>query len=252
MQTANDYFSLPMYEQKNNVPKKFRLTPRDLDIIEFVLEMKFSAIEDIHSKFFKLTKNGQTSYNIRWARERVAILVNNKMLEALKEVCHRTIYVATMKGYFYLKNSRNHKNYCRPLLDVDSRTFDHDHRVIKNRILLEQKGIVNEWLSERSLFELEEVKQSLSAEFRPDAIYINPVGEKVAFELEIARKSKDRYHQKIKRYIQIMTESSESSRLFDKVHYVCEKQNVLDLVRSETQLYQPLFQFSLEADILNK
>lgn len=252
MQTAYCFFELSAYPQKVVREDSFRFTSRDLDILEFVLEMKFATIQDIHSKFFRFTRSGQESSSLRWARERLAILVRTKMLEPLKEVCHKTLYVLTQKGYLYLRNSRDQKNYCRPLLDVDGRTFDHDQRVIQSRIALESSGQIKEWISERQLSEIDEVKKYLPTEFRPDAIYINPQGQKVAFELEIARKSKDRYHQKVKRYIQVMTEGNAQSRIFESVHYVCEKQTVLDLVKSETQLYQPLFQFSLEAEILNK
>lgn len=121
----------------------------------------------------------------------------------------------TQKGYRFLKNSRPTKNYCRPLFDVDGRIFDHDQRVVQVRIALESSGLIKEWISESQLSEIDEVKKYLPTEFRPDAIYINPQGQKVAFELEIARKSKDRYHKKIKRYIQVMTEGNSLSRIFE-------------------------------------
>jgi hypothetical protein len=96
---------------------------------------------------------------------------------------------------------------------------------------------------------MDEIKILLSSEFRPDGIYTNSSDQKVAFELEIARKAKDRYHQKVRRYIQVMTEASGQGRIFDMVHFVCEKQNILELIRKETLLYQSLFIFSLESEI---
>ena len=80
--------------------------------------------------------------------------------------------------------------------------------------------------------------------------YITPEGEKVAFELEIARKSKERYQTKIKRYIQVMSEPQVASSLFDSIHYVCEKEKILDLIKSEVALYRPLFKFSLESELI--
>jgi len=250
MQTSYCFFDLPKVSPKVRSAKGYRLTERELDVLEFILEMKFSTLEALHGKFFKVTKGGSTSNSLIWAKQRISHLVKTEMVQILTEVCNRPLYVLTQKGYRFLKNSRPTKNYCRPLFDVDGRIFDHDQRVTQVRIALESSGLIKEWISERQLSEIDEVKKYLPTEFRPDAIYINHQGQKVAFELEIARKSKDRYHKKIKRYIQVMTEGSSLSRIFESVHYVCEKQTVLDLLQSEIQLYQPLFQFSLEADIL--
>lgn len=250
MQTSYTFFDIPIYSRKVTKSESYRMTSRDMDMLEFILEMKFSTIEDIHSKFFKFTKTGDKSSCLRWARERVANLVKTDFLKAVKDVCHRTLYIVTQKGYMYLKNSRFDRIFSRPLIDVDGRTYDHDQKVIQIRLALEEGGLVKEWISERQLSEIDEVKKYLSAEFRPDAIYITPEGKRVAFELEIARKSKERYQTKIKRYIQVMSEPQVASMLFDRVHYVCEKEKILDLIKSEVALYQPLFKFSLESEFV--
>lgn len=250
MQTSYTFFDVPYSIEKVTKIESFRITSRDLDILEFILEMKFSTIEDIHSKFFKFTKSGEQSSSLRWARERIANLVKSNFLSVVKDVCHRTLYIVTSKGYLYLRNSRIDKVYSRPLQSVDGRTYDHDQRVIQIRSVLENSGLVKEWISERQLSEIDEVKKYLSAEFRPDAIYITPEGKKVAFELEIARKTKERYQTKVKRYIQVMSEPHLAASLFDSVHYVCEKAKILDLIKSEVALYQPLFKFSLESEFI--
>ncbi len=250
MQTSYCYIDLPVVSKKLSLSKGFRFTDRELDILEFVLEMKFSTLEDIHSKFFKVTKWGLTSNSLIWARQRILKLVKSECLQILTDVCAKPLYVLTNKGFLFLKNSRIQKNYCRPLLEIDARVYNHDQRVAQLRIALEKSGLVKGWISERQLSEFDEVKKYLSAEFRPDAIYITAEGKKVAFELEIARKSKDRYQTKIKRYIQVMSEPDSALSLFDSVHYVCEKEKILDLIKSEVALYQPLFKFSLESEIL--
>lgn len=251
MQTAYSFFELPIDKPKVTRQVGFRITERDLDMLEFLLEMKFATIEDIHSQFFKVTKIGQESSCLRFARERVANLVRSEMVRVIKDVCHRALYVATQKGYLYLRNSRTDKNYSRPLLSVDGRTYDHDQKIIQLRTVFENNGLSKSWTSERQLSEIEEYRKYLPTEFRPDAIYETLEGKKVAFELEIARKSKERYQQKVKRYIHIMTATTGSERLFDEVHYVCEKETVLNLIRDHTQLFQSLFHFNLLNDFLN-
>lgn len=251
MQTAYTFFDTQMPQQKLIQKENFRLTVRDLDIIEFVLEMKFSTIEDIHSKFFKYTKQGGKSLCLRWARERVANLVKANFLKVVKDVCHKTLYIATTKGYLFLKNSRFGRLFSRPLADVDGRTYDHDQIVIQIRTLLEQNGKIVSWVSERQLSEFDEYRKYLSTEFRPDAIYKTKDGKKVAFELEIARKSKDRYQQKIKRYIQLMLENDKQP-IFDLVHFVCENETVMELIKDQTELFQSCFQFNLLSEIIEQ
>lgn len=251
MQTVLNFTSIPF--QKEEVQKKegFRITSRDLDILEFILEMKFLTIEDIHSKFFKYTKQGDQSFCLRWARERVANLVKSEFLLAVKNICHKTLYVVTQKGYFYARNSRTDRYFARPLPSIDGRTYTHDQKIIQIRLYLEEVGLVSNWISERKLSELEEFRKILPTEFRPDAIYITPDGKKIAFELEIARKSKERYQQKIKKYIQLITEYA-NAPVFEQVHYVCEKESVRDLIFDQTALFQSYFKFTLLNEIITK
>lgn len=248
MQTAYSYINLTNETEKETSQEKFRITSRDMDIIEFILEMKFSTVEDIHSKFFKVTKSGETSNCLRWTRERISNLTKANFLKSVKDICHRTLYITTPKGYLYLKNSRNFKNYSRPIQSIDIRTYEHDQKVILIRQVFEDLGLVKEWVSEKQLSEIDEVKKYLPTEFRPDAIYINAEGKKVAFELEIARKTKERYQQKVNRYIQVMTTTDEKVRLFDEVHYVCEKETVRNLIQDQAVLFQPLFKINLCSD----
>lgn len=252
MQTAYSFFDLPYVVQKVTSQKGYRLTERELDVLEFVLEMKFSTLEDLHAKFFKVTKLGTVSNSLIWARQRVHKLVKSEMLQILTDVCARPLYVITQKGYLFLRNSRSQKNYCRPLLDVDGRFFDHDQRVAQVRIVLENSGVVKEWISERQLSEIDEYRKCLPTEFRPDAIYVTPEGKRVAFELEIARKTKERYQQKVKRYIHMMTAAPDAERLFEEVHYVCEKEAVWNLIQDHTQLFQPLFRFTMLSEVLGE
>ena len=249
MQTVYNFLDMPFQSEKVYKKESFRITSRDMDILEFILDMKFSTIEDIHSKFFKLTKFGERSSCLRWARERVANLVKSDFLKPVKDVCHKTLYIVTSNGYFYLRNSRPECTSARPLQSVDGRTYEHDQKVIQIRTALETSGEIKKWISERQLSEIEEFRQILPTEFRPDAIYETSRGQKVAFELEIARKSKERYQQKIKKYIHLITENAQQP-VFDQVHFVCEKETVLTLIQGYTELFQPLFKFNLISENL--
>lgn len=249
MQTVNEGMDQSFQTVVVRKSGPFRMTSRDMDILEFALEMKFSTIDDIHAKFFKFTRGGEQSTCLRWARERVAHLVRSGFLRAVKDVCYRTLYIVTSKGYFYLRNSRPERSYSRPLASVDGRTYDHDQKMIQLRTVLEEKGTVAQWISERQLTELDEYRSRFSTEFRPDGIYVTREGVRVAFELEIARKSKERYQQKVKRYIQMMSEP-EAQSLFSQVHFVCAKETVLRLIQDQAELFHSYFTFNLLTDVL--
>ncbi|MFN7453404.1 MAG: hypothetical protein ACK5RO_01960, partial [Pseudobdellovibrionaceae bacterium] len=167
MQSVLNLISEPYALEKVTKNEPFRMTNRDMDILEFILEMKFSTIEDIHSKFFKFTRSGEQSICLRWCRERVALLIKANFIKPIKDVCYRTLYIVTQKGYFYLRNSRPEKNYPRALQSVDGRFYDHDQKVIQTRLKLEELGIVKSWISERLINEIEEYRTILPSEFRP-------------------------------------------------------------------------------------
>lgn len=249
MQSAVSIFSGQFETVKVSRVEKIRITHRELDILEFVLNMKFATIENIHFQFFRLPKEGGVSSSLRWARERVALLVKSEFLNPVRDVCHRTLYIVTQKGYFYLKNSRPQSNVSRPNASIDGRTYNHDQKMIDLRLSLESSGQVQKWISEKQLSELEEYRSLLPNEFRPDGLYIAENGDRVAFELEIARKSKDRYKEKIKRYVQVVT-SDQSKSLISSVHYCCEDIKVLELIKSECQIFQSYFKFSLVSNFL--
>lgn len=256
MQTAYCFFGTeierPLEPKRSSSGRGFRFVSRDLDILEFILEMKFSDLEIIHQKFFSMTSSGTPSTSDTWARQRIQNLLKAGMLLKVSDVCKQPLLTVTQKGFFYLQNRKPSDGRPRPLLSVDARTFEHDRIVSQIRIALEKSGACTSWISERTLYESEIITRQLSTEYRPDGIYLDFERKKVAIEVELSRKSKDRYTQKIKRYIRLMTENVSESRAFDTVHYVCQKPQILELLRSETQIYSSFFKFSLLSDFLKE
>lgn len=62
----------------------------------------------------------------------------------------------------------------------------------------------------------------------------------MAFELEIARKSKSRYQEKVKKYVSVIRSSDETKRKFQSVLFVCPRNTVRDLLANETKIYGKL------------
>lgn len=219
----------------------FKITGRDVEICKFILEMKFSTVEEIHKRFFKLTLLGTTSAGIRVAQSRLMILEYRGLLVS-KNYFHnkRKIYFPTIKALKLVSTLRPASLLPFPIKNVDIRTFEHDYLLLKLRILLEERFGARDWISDKLLREFPELCADLDESQIPDAIYVNPEGEKIAFELEISLKGLAKYREKIRRYVNIIRQEP-GKRPFDKVYFVCAKDIVKKHLDGETKIYQQLF-----------
>lgn len=250
MQTAYNFFDSPeKVTRKKFTPEKLRVTDRDLKIVQFVIEMKFASIENIHLMYFYETKIGETSCSLIWTKQRIRKLINFGFLKYEDHLSTTKAVVATSKGYLYLKNSRTDDTIIRPAGSVDPRTFEHDLKVNNFRCELEKTKLISSWISERQLSENPYYQKMFSKEFRPDGIYTCLNNQKIAFELEISRKSKLRYRQKIKKYIDLILQTETSISAFNRVHYVCAHPNVKTIIERETRLFKNSFQIDLLSDL---
>lgn len=223
--------------------KNVILTPRDLEVIEFIIDMKFASVEDIFEKFFKVTLSSAEAKSDHWARKRLLQLEQGRFLRAQKVQTEKfTYYTATFKGYYALSNVYPEKAFVKPIGGFDSRTFAHDKLVLKCRLDLERRLGATSWISDRKLRASAELSGGLSSAHVPDAIYATAEGKRVAFELEIARKAKSRYADKIKKYVQVLRSLDSTKKKFDLVQIICTQDAVFDLLVKETKIYGGLFQ----------
>ena len=228
--------------KRKTVSKNVVLSERDLEVIEFIIDMKFASVEDIFEKFFKVTLSSQEAKSDLWARKRLLQLEQGKFLNANKVATEKiSYYTATFKAFYALSNVHPEKAFVKPIGGFDMRTFVHDKLVLKCRLDLEKRFNVTSWISDRKLKSSAELSGGLSSIHIPDAIYTFPSGKRVAFELEIARKAKSRYVDKIRKYVQVMRSTEAAKKKFDVVHFVCTQDAVYDLLVKETKIYGGLF-----------
>lgn len=220
-----------------------KLTERDLEIIEFALEMKFVDLESVYRKFFRMTRAGSATES-RWlARKRISTLKTKGFLTASRFFSDSSsVYTATYKGYLSVRNSRPAAETVKHNTSVDIRTFDHDRKVLWARLALAESGEVVAWWSERKLKSDATLTGGLPKQHQPDAIYLTPGGERVAFELEIAQKARHRYQDKVRRYVQLMRAAKVDARPFSRVQFWCESKTVQGILEAETRIYGSLFE----------
>jgi hypothetical protein len=61
--------------------RKVKLTRRDLEILKFILEMKFASLAEIHWRFFRNLANGSESRSKIWSDQRLRQLCQAGFLE---------------------------------------------------------------------------------------------------------------------------------------------------------------------------
>jgi hypothetical protein len=223
--------------------KRIEITKRDLEILRFCLEMKFSDLESIYRKFFSANIDGSKSKSILWARERVNQLNRFGYLHSQRASFSGYAYFLTTKlGQLTLKNFYPDQDFVRPTKTIDIRFFEHDRFVLKSRVYLEAQAGVTSWRPEKCL-KLECIaKSGLGREYQPDAIFTNSRGERVAFELEHIRKSKEKYQDKIQKYVDVIRRPENSHFVFEKVLFVSVSKPVMRTLKEFTEVYQDYFQ----------
>ena len=207
-QKQNDGAIKTEEETKQQGRVNIQLTKRDLDIFEFVLEMKFADLNTIHQKFFSHLQSGKISVSSWWARERLALLRQHGFLRTVRfTFSGKTYFLATELAHVALTNMRIERSFVRPVQGIDVRTFEHDLRVIEARLALERLGRAANWVPERRLKSDLALASGLSRQYQPDAIYQNKHGEMMAFELEISPKKKERYAEKLRKYLDVIRQA---------------------------------------------
>lgn len=241
-------------EKKRTVLNQIILTNRDLEIIKFINEMKFSSLDEIHFKFFKTLKDGTESKSQWWARERLSDLAKAKYIIKRYSFNERkSYYLGTMKGYLALLKRYPSDVSVKPLAKIDFSTFDHDKLVMQIRLQYEQQGVIKNWISDRMLQSMGGAHKVLGEGNTPDGIYTTTDDEKIAFELELTQKAKSRYEQKIKKYVSIIRENKNNNDVFKKVHFIACSDKILEHLSHYSKLYKDFFRFDLlqVADVKN-
>ncbi len=219
---------------RTNPPLGFRLTTREIDLLEFVLDQKFAGTDALYIRFFQ----GEGSKSPRYAVERLQLLSKCGFLRPKRVYTEpKSYYLATDLAQTTLQSLRPDRTISEPPTEIDFRTFEHDKRVTMCRASREKKGEVKEWLSERRLKQEWTAANGyrLSREYMPDAIYTNGAGGRVAFELELSPKTRERHVKKVSRFLEVMRHMDGA---FSRTLFVACSKPVYEMLLSVTRPYK--------------
>ena len=202
---------------RKNIPKvlgkefHFRLTERDLNLLEFLLDQKFASLEQIYFRFFDVRQLSTELLpnNLFVTRQRLQVLRKADLIKTEKVFSEaKSLYLLTYLGYQILQSKRPEAAYATPTKSMDFRSYEHDTRVNDCRIAIEKTGKVMAWLSERKIrmkgFTSEFAYDKLPKEIVPDGIFVSSKGERIAFEIECTHRQKRRFEEKKRAYLSVM------------------------------------------------
>lgn len=201
--------------------KRLFLQERDLHFFRYCLEQKFLSINQLAERFFY--PKPDTKHKNQAAYRRVLILQKFGLLRIVPLPIHGPVIQVTPAGAREL--DIRGISHLPPATSVDLRTFEHDRRVTDVRILFDKMRLAAAWQSDRYL-------KSIFPHRVPDAIFVLSNGQKVALELEIARKAKDRYKNILKDYL------GKSFGSIDLLFYVCHTDAQIHYLSQLTREYR--------------
>ncbi|MFN7729735.1 MAG: hypothetical protein ACK5P7_11315 [Bdellovibrio sp.] len=86
-----------------------------------------------------------------------------------------------------------------------------------------------------------ELLEGFSSDYFPDGVYERPDGELWAVELEISRKVKKQYREKLNRYVRYIRGNQNSKSSIKKVHFLVAKDAILKVLQEETKIFPEYF-----------
>ena len=216
-------------------PPSLRLTPRDYQLFAFLLEQGFMTLEGIYLAFFDARKSPADPFprHLEVARQRL------RFLEKFSFISNRPVpmqskgvYLLTRKGYSAISQKLPDRAFARPPRLVDLGTFEHDKAITFCRIALEKSAKAFAWYPEHRIrFEgFTERGKSLPKGLIPDGLFLNSKGERVALEVEPARKAKIRYEIKMNDY-----RSTIRDGLIQKILYVTRRSDIAKEILDATR-----------------
>ena len=231
-----------------------RLQTRDYEIMRFILEQKFCSLEAIYFRFFDVRKlpTDPLPKNLWTTRQRLSKLRLLGLLKTEKVLSSgRAHFLLTPLGHKVVTMHAQEWVLIRPAKSIDFSLYEHDVRITMIRALTEAKGKAGGWYSDKWLkaspiYIGGKHKYHFAKDLRPDAFFVNSKSEKIALELEVARKSRSRIEDKIRLFDELLEArhhgSSEPFKVLDKVWFIATKPVVLRFLQKmiESRSRHPL------------
>ena len=206
-----------------------RLTERDFDLLAFLHDQSFSSLSGLYYRFFDRRKNSTDPLpkNLWVTRQRVACLRQAGLIASQRVFSDpQALYLLTREGYQVLEARRELGLYVEPSAAIDFRYFEHDRRVNLCRIALERSGKCLKWYPDRFLRKKRAYPYGENGWVKfpqaaiPDGVFISSKGERVAIELELTPKKRERTIEKCRHYKRLFLSAGDSGPSLHRVLWI--------------------------------
>lgn len=228
---------------ESNELQRLIITDRDISTIEFVFQMRFATSTQIMNACFGQRRDGNLRTSDLYVKRRLAKLVQAKFLRTGLPPTggnQKYFYQITRSSLAILQGKGVRTCVCR-VPQFRNQDFDHDSHVIDCRIALEKASRATNWVPEFQIRSLYNAFENLPAKYIPDGLFTNRLGELTAFEMEISRKSLDRYEDKIQKYVSLVRSYFNEDFKFKRVLFVAKHKDVYKILSEKTKIHSDIF-----------
>lgn len=204
------------------------VTPKELEIIQLILEMRYLNLRQITKRFFGIPS---------FVTEKEVLLTVKKLqsLELIKtkdiELNSESLFTATPKAYELVAGSNPDKKVPRAQKSIFQPRVKHDMLLNDLRIRFEELVFLNKWVSEMSLEEIPFFKRSFAD--LPDAVCKKRNDKGYFLELEVSMKSTKVYAERIQEYLKILATEEIKDADIEGVVFFCTDEKVRDKIRGQ-------------------
>lgn len=204
------------------------LAPKDLEILQVVLEMGYLNLKQVTKRFFGIPS---------MLTEKAAIYTVKKLLTQgyLKtkdqEISERTLLTSTQKAQELIAQTYPDKKVPQYQKSIFQPRVNHDLLLNDLRFRFEELGFLNKWVSEKMLKEI----PFLSRQFQdlPDAVCKKKNDKGYFLELEVSMKSPKVYRDRIEEYLKILSLEEIEEAEIEGAVFFCTDEKVRDKIKEQ-------------------
>lgn len=200
---------------------------KSTQVLEYLLEMRYSDLERLAKKFFRTPEMTDALS----AKNLMGELISQGLVTIKKDKDSQVeIYLATAEAREKLVKESPKKTYAQVTKQVFWPRMTHDLLLADLRIRFEDLNFIDRWYSEASLKE----KPLLLREFQdlPDAICKKRNAKSYFLELEVSMKSPKVYLARIEQYLKILAKEEIKDADITGVIFFCTDEKVQEKIKS--------------------
>jgi len=204
------------------------LEPKDLEILQVILEMGYLNLKQVSKRFFGLPSmmtEKAALYNVK------KLLTQGYLKTKDQDVTLSTLLASTQKAQELVAQTYPDKKVPQYQKSIFQPRVNHDLLLNDLRFRFEELGFLNKWVSENMLKEI----PFLNRHFQdlPDAVCKKKNGKGYFLELEVSMKSPKVYLDRIEEYLKVLSQDEINEAEIEGAVFFCTDEKVRDKIKEQ-------------------